>query len=278
MLEVRKQDNEKKGRTRRLANPRPEEPGRSELPKAISGQARTFSAPTCSRPTEGACNGLTPSRVLQFPAGRSIIRTREDLCKLTRASSPSAGAGQRAWKPHQLVAPASSSADRRTSPAAAGGQGAPAPLALPGTPRDAPTSGATRRGGAPLRLLRGSLGGPRARHSAPIWTIPAPADGSTYTRAEAARIAGVSQATLAGWVSRGLHGVRLLALRHPRGRILPDAFCPFLSSVNAVQVVMGGRCCASSGPPWEAPGPSLGGDHHGPSPAETVVSEVSASV
>lgn len=75
-----------------------------------------------------------------------------------------------------------------------------------------------------------------------MWQIPPPAEGATYSAADVARITGVSEATVRGWVCRGLKvsggEVKLQTLRAPRGRITPAALCVFLETVNGVKVLV----------------------------------------
>jgi len=72
--------------------------------------------------------------------------------------------------------------------------------------------------------------------------IPPPANGCTYTAAEAAKICGVGRKTLRNWISVGRRAggatVYLDTLAVPAGEIAPEALCRFLSRVNLCDVVV----------------------------------------
>jgi len=95
----------------------------------------------------------------------------------------------------------------------------------------APPEGMDRPGQAPLGPARS------------VWTIPPPSQGATYTARDVAALAGVAEATVRGWIARGVRVggqcVRLASLRAPRGRIAPSALCEFLALANGCDVVLG---------------------------------------
>ena len=99
---------------------------------------------------------------------------------------------------------------------------------------------------APVRCRkarRHSAVASRAAKSLPVWIIPAPLSGATYSQVELATALGCSHRTIQHWLYTGLRvrgqTVKLRALRAPRGRITVSAVREFLGTVNGVEVRVG---------------------------------------